>query len=254
MTDKKIAILLDFDGPLFNNDLVKKEICLRFNLTEEQWNTAYNHSKKGKLYVDYGNIFKELAEITRISPNHDTEQDLWSMFYDSVLTSSNLKSPENQQALKELLKLGRVELITQGHKEYQWLKLLRSETQNIIIQANENQLDGNPPHSIEVIPEDKIGFLKQRLEVLNKEEYEVIQIDDRVEPLIEVKKFANESGITNLHQIRIFTGKYTKDKSPEGCGWPDMPNLSSAVRHIEQTILNNRGIEGGHSMSDRMRR
>ncbi len=255
MNGKKIAILLDFDGPLFNNDEVKTRLSQLYHISEIEWSEIYESSRKGKLYVDYGRIIAILSKR-----RHIREEEMFNMLFDSVLkdtsatshSDSDLCSQENRKALSELLKIGKVELITQGHEIYQWLKIIRSEAYIILEKANKELHNGAPLHEIKVIPENKIDFLKERLLSLSNEGYSVIQLDDRVEPLQELRQFANDLAIPNFAQIRVCTGKYAKEKSPEGCRWVDTSSISAATNYIKEDLITYLNIERAYSV--RMRR
>ena len=152
---QKIAILLDFDGPLFNNDAVKIRLKQLYSISDLEWDEAYKASQEGSLYVDYGRIIAILSKV-----KHKREEEMWNLLYDSALKdtsstsiiNSDLSSEANLAALKLLMRTGKVELITQGHAEYQWLKIFRSGVQILMGEGNSGKIDETSPHSIEVIP------------------------------------------------------------------------------------------------------
>jgi hypothetical protein len=237
---QKIAFLLDFDGPLFNNDEVKTRLLQLYNISESEWNDVYNASRRGVLYVDYGKIISILSEQSTAN-----KEMIWE-YLSKVMKREEFCSKENRQALVEFAQMGHIELVTQGEEEYQWKKLLASGVQDIIDQENASKGEGPLKHSIRVIEENKSVHLRARLKGLWEDKYTVIQIDDRVDPLLDLQQFAEQQGISRdmFQQYRIKTGKYGEIKSPSECSWQDFSTTLGVSNYIRDNYVNNRNSEG----------
>jgi len=240
MIGKKIAFLLDFDGPFFNNDLVKGEILSFLGMREDQWTKAYKQASDNGRYTDYNKIISILAEQSTAN-----KEMIWEHL-STVMTREEFCSKENRQALVEFARMGHIELITQGEEEYQWKKLLTSGVQDIIEKENVGK-EGVPlKHSIRVIEANKSVYLRARLKGLWEDGYTVIQIDDRVDPLLDLQRYAEQQGISRdmFQQYRIKTGKYGKIRSPSECFWQDFSTTLAVSNYIRDNYINNRHIEG----------
>ena len=246
MINKKYAFLLDFDGPLFNNDKVKDALMEYTSCTKEQWREIYEASRRGKSYVDYGAIITSLARETK-----QKEGSIWQYLY--IKMQDNIFcSPENIQSLNDLSKLGTIELITQGHMPFQWLKLTASGIQSLIEKENK---ENRKAHVIKVIPEDKKTHLRARVRGLIEDGYTVVQFDDREGPLASLQKFSGEQGITEqFYQIRIRTGKYRVENNPIDHIWREFPSMTEATQYLKINLLPSLSSEGGLPASGRMRR
>lgn len=237
---QKIAFLLDFDGPFFNNDLVKGEILSFLGMREDQWKKAYKQSSDNGKYTDYKKIISILSEQSTAN-----KEMIWE-YLSKVMKREEFCSKENRQALVEFAQMGHIELVTQGEEEYQWKKLLASGVQDIIDQENASKGEGPLKHSIRVIEENKSVHLRARLKGLWEDEYTVIQIDDRVDPLLDLQQFAEQQGISRdmFQQYRIKTGKYGEIKSPSECSWQDFSTTLGVSNYIRDNYVNNRNSEG----------
>jgi len=237
MIGKKIAFLLDFDGPLFDNDAVKSAIMRDFGLSESMWSEIYNSAKQGSSYVDYGKIITDISLYLHLS-----EKDIW-LYLLSETKNVHYCSNETKDALLDLAALGRIELITQGHTDYQGIKVEASGVRSILNQSKIN--------SISIVPKEKTKFLTRRLITLKKKGYTVVQIDDRVGPLYRVNQFAAENGLSDdFYQIRIRTGKHSRENaqtdvfSINSFPWTEFSSLSEARFFLKKQLTPIRSHEG----------
>jgi len=248
MIGKKIAFLLDFDGPFFNNDLVKGEILSFLGMREDQWKKAYQKSSEKGKYTSYGQIISLLTEQSTAN-----EALLWEHLY-NIMKGEQFCTSENKKAMRDLASMGHVEVITQGDEVYQWLKLITSTINDIINTENSKRPEGDK-HTVRVVEENKNIHLRARLKGLWEDGYTVIQIDDRAGPLLDLQEFAKQQNIWHgeFFQYRINVGKYAEVPSPKGHNWQDMDSISEAVRDIRTRIIPQHP-EGGCVQSIRMKR
>ena len=250
MKAQKYAFLLDLDGPFFDNDLVQVAMMNIFKCTPEQWNSAYEKSRKGTSYVDYGNIILLLSRKIGIQTGA-----MWDILYE-IMKEEQFFPQKNKEALTQLLRLGHCELVTQGYIPFQDLKLSASGTKTLFESANKQKGEGHHPHSIKITPHDKSLHLRARLKGLVEEGYtHVFQFDDRVGPLSDLQKFAEQQGLGgHLYQARIHTGKHGKVPNPDYHLWMEFSSTWEALQHLRLDLLPRTTPEGAHIQSARMRR
>lgn len=247
MDKRKLAILLDFDGPLFDNDMVKGEILSFLGMSEVQWKEAYEKSSKNGKYTSYGTIISLL-----IKQSTANEGMLWEYLY-NVMKAERFCSSKNRNEIRKLANMGRVEVITQGDNDYQWLKLIASTVNDIINSENSSSPEGNR-HSVTVIEENKNGYLLSRAGNLIKDGYNIIIIDDRPQPINEVwTRYPH-----HVIPIRIRTGKYSTENAPvdilpkNAYHWTEFSTLSEASRYLNKQLGPTQSVEG--STQSRMRK
>jgi hypothetical protein len=246
-TAQKIAFLLDFDGPFFVSDLVEEETIQFFGITKAQWDEVYGMYRSGT-FVDVGAVLSHFSKQT----NHN-EKEVWNHL-GGELTKDLYCPDNNKEALGEFLKMGHVELITQGHAAFQHLKLDASGVLEMI--DMENRKTKSPfKHSVRVVESDKSILLRARLKGLWEDGYQVIQIDDRVEPLYDLQQFADQQGIGRnmFQQYRVRAGKYGKVENPEGYEWKDFFSTGEVVKCVKDPYRRPT-IEGRYHLSARMNR
>lgn len=232
MNPKKIAFLLDFDGPFFNTELVEVEIKKYFGISDTQWQEAYKEASIGNTFVNIGFLVDQLAK--------EKQKDS-TLFWDKLsktMKKERFCSQESREVLIQLARIGHVELVTQGDRDFQQRKLDSSGVEQILVKANEQIVDGKIPHTVKIITEDKATHLSARVKGLIEDGYTVIQIDDRVDPLMKVKAFAESQGIAEqLFQIRIPVGKYARVPNPRDSIWRDCISMKDAARYINLNLL-----------------
>jgi hypothetical protein len=201
--DRKIAFLEDFDGPIFDSELIVDAVVSFLNVPKEEWDVAYKEAKNEGTFVDIGIVFSILSNSRNINV-----EKVWD-FLETELRDAKYCPEANKIALKSLLKLGHMELITQGNRRLQELKLKSSGVGDLISEANSE-------NTINVIETDKAGYLNERLEKLIKDEFVVIQIDDRDEPIRSLKEHAQTLHIESdrFVQYHLNVGKYGDNKLP----------------------------------------
>lgn len=248
----KIAFLLDFDGPFFNTELVEDEIISYFFITKGEWKRAYKEASIGSTFVNISTVIKLLAQRASESSPKLREDGMWDRLK-QVMKEERFCSHENRNALLKLAKMGHIELITQGGEDVQNAKIIASGINEIIEQENKKLPDGAQPHKIQIISEDKANHLKARLKGLVEDRYDVIiQIDDRVEPLEKVQKYARDEFILDkICQYRINTGKYKIVKNPTDFGWRNTTTMMKAVNDISLNILPTLFKEGQMRQTER---
>lgn len=231
MNKRKIAFLLDFDGPFFNSELLEAKTMQFFGISKGDWHKVYKSISQNSRYVDIGEVFAVLSQQMGYP-----ETAIWDYLLKNT-QPDEFCSKENRDTLIHLAHIGHIELITQGNTKLQKLKLETSGVQTL--------LDNDPQHTIKIIPHEKITHLKARLQGLVEDGYVVIQMDDRVEPLSVLHKFALVENMSHsLYQYRIHTGKYTEVKNPYSHTWKDFPSMSMATRDIILNLLPSINKEG----------
>ena len=235
MIHKKIAFLLDFDGPLFRNDLVRDHLKRIYNISDEQWENYYSLAKKGDDYVNYSAIFESIAKNCTIS-----EERIWKQV-DRAVREPGFISGNSRGIVEHLKQNGDVFVITQGHDTYQKIKLAAFGIDTIL-----------QPDRIDVIEGSKIEHLIEKVGDLKAKGYEhIYQFDDRIRPLLQVQNEYPDY----VTAVRIKTGKYRSEPDPTDVAhrdWITAPTMDGA-----RTILLQKNIispEGSLLYSARMRR
>ncbi len=234
------AFLLDFDGPFFNNDLIQTRLMRILNISKTFWDAEYKAARVGENYVNYGQIVGKIAHEVQIPEEH-----LWNIL-SQMMKDTVFFTQEARDALLFFKKCGHVEIITQGNKRFQKAKIEATGVTSIL-----------SPNDIYVIEEDKRPYLIQRAsELLGTGYSSIIQIDDRVGPLVAVQDVFSE----HVMAVRVSMGKYRDiDSSPKEVRSPE------SGRHLwltTNTIQDARQLLGslyfphieGSVRSDRMRK
>ncbi len=239
MQRKKYAFLLDFDGTFFRTDLIKDHLIRVLNISEHQWDRLYSEARDDRNYVDFARVIRSLATTCRIDENR-----LWALL-DKTVQEPVFFPTEAKEAMTQFKYMGHTEIITQGEKRTQTIKLNAAGVPALF-----------NPEDMHIIEGDKVSFLKQRVETLVREGYsDIFQIDDRSTPLREVQAAYPEQVIP----VRIRGGKYGREPNfAEGSldavlqsRWIDIPTIAHAHQKIKELGV---GSSEGCVSSDRMRR